>query len=374
MLTIIAKYFYRLNKYISKKFNYLCELLFKKKPSDLLLVKIFLSLKKFLFNLGLPDMIHIRFILIVLIVDVCLMDDEPLWEPIEWSMTQSWLLFFFIFAWLVETIITARYGSYTGRDKRVYTGLFKAFWYVEMWFNLNMFLVCMFIIVPFYFELTYTVSYVVTWWTWYNRFFFFKFIVVWLIIDFISSVLLHGIRWLNFKKIFLLCNLITFLLFYLFYIQFTVTYFSYFTDSLWYKKTSWCDFNKLSHNPQKWGWGGYDRDHFSYHKTTINFWFKNDALYASGFFFINMIHFVLLSFTTLQWLLIVRQLYTTQNVSFTFLTFGLSTLSMYFTNVFLLFTFVIISMFYIFIKTSTDFTWIVFKTDINTIIQVSLWF
>lgn len=359
---------YKLSKKLKSKVNKLIKLITLKNFQ----INFFYYIKSLVFNLNLPSLLYIQGLFIILLIDCCLMDDEPLWEPIEWTMIQSWLLFFFIFSWISETIISSRYGSFTGRDKRVYTGLFKAFWYIEMWFNFNMFLTCIFIIVPFYFELSYTVSYVVTWWQWYNRLFFFKFILIWIIIDFINSIVIHGIKWLNFKKLFILCNVITILLFYLFFIQFIVTYFSYFTDSLWYKKTSWCDFNRLSHNPQKWGWGGYDRDHFNYHKTTLSFWFKNDALYASAFFFINMINFLLLSLTILQWLLIVRQIYTTKSISYTFITYGFSTLNMYFVTVFSLFFFVILSVIYQFIRTSSDFLWVIFKTNFIDILLINL--
>lgn len=321
------------------------------------------NFKNFKNNIMFDSINYLKQLSIILIIDCCLMDDEPLWEPLEWTMVQSWLLFFFIFAWIAETIISGRYGSYTGRDKRVYMGLFKAFWFLEIWFNFNMFLTCIFIIVPFYFELTYTVSYIVSWWSWYDRFFFFKLIIIWLIIDFILNIVIHGIKWLNWKKLFIFSNIITILLMYVLFTQFINTYFAYFTDILWYKKTSWCDYNRLSHNPQKWGWGDADRDHFNYHKTTSSFWFKNDSLYASALFFINMLNFLLLIITIVQWILISRVLYTTHQISYTFLTYGVSTLHMYLFNLLGLFVFILMSYIYIFIKTSTDFLWVAFKSD-----------
>lgn len=56
----------------------------------------------------------------ILFIDACLTDDEPLWEPIEWSLVQTWILFIFGFAWVAENLIVSRYGSYAGRDKRVW--------------------------------------------------------------------------------------------------------------------------------------------------------------------------------------------------------------------------------------------------------------
>jgi len=328
-------------------------------------IKLIKNIKNYI---AIDSINYLKQLLIILIIDCCLMDDEPIWEPVEWTMVQSWLLFFFIFAWIGETIISGRYGSYTGRDKRVYMGLFKAFWFMELWFNFNMFLTCIFIIVPFYFELAYTVSYIVSWWSWYDRFFFFKLIIIWLVIDFILNIVLHGIKWLNWKKLFIFSNIITILLMYILFTQFINTYFAYFTDILWYKKTSWCDYNRLSHNPQKWGWGDTDRDHFNYHKTTLSFWFKNDSLYASALFFINMLNFLLLIITIIQWILISRTLFTTHQISYTFLTYGVSTLHMYLFNLLSLFIFILTSVIYLFIKTSTDFLWVIFKTDFNDII------
>jgi hypothetical protein len=34
----------------------------------------------------------------ILFIDACLTDDEPLWEPVEWSLVQTWILFIFAFA------------------------------------------------------------------------------------------------------------------------------------------------------------------------------------------------------------------------------------------------------------------------------------
>lgn len=335
-------------------------------------INFYYSYSRFIKNVNIPSLIYIRNILIVLFIDCLIIDDEPLWEPIEWSLVQTWLLFLFFFAWIAETIISSNYGSFTGRDKRVYTGLFKAFWLFEIWFNINILLTCLFVIVPFYFELTYTVSYISTWWIWYNRLFFLKFLIVWLIIDYLSIILLQSLKWLNWKKLLMLVFMITFFLFFLFFSQFITAFFSYFTDIMWYKKTSWCDYNKLSQGPQKWGWGEYDRDHFNYHKTTTCFWFKNDSLYASALFFINIFTLMLIFFVTIQWILILRKIWTTRTVSYTFLTYGLSTLKMYFTMIMFLFVFIIISILYQFIRIPSELTWVVSVNDFYLIIYNNL--
>ena len=41
--------------------------------------------------------IYLRGLFIIFFVDALIADDEPLWEPIEWSLLQSWILFIFLF-------------------------------------------------------------------------------------------------------------------------------------------------------------------------------------------------------------------------------------------------------------------------------------
>ena len=72
-------------------------------------------------------MIYIRGLLVLFFFDAMLTDDEPLWEPVEWSLVQSWIMFIFAFAWIAENLISSRYGSYTGRDKRVWVAWYKTF-------------------------------------------------------------------------------------------------------------------------------------------------------------------------------------------------------------------------------------------------------
>ena len=43
---------------------------------------------------------YLRGFAFLLFIDACLTDDEPLWEPIEWSLVQTWILFIFCFAWI----------------------------------------------------------------------------------------------------------------------------------------------------------------------------------------------------------------------------------------------------------------------------------
>ena len=115
---------------------------------------------------------YIKGFLFLLFIDACLTDDEPLWEPIEWSLVQTWILFIFIFAWIAENLIVSRYGSYTGRDKRVWLAWYKSFWMIEGFYVLNYGAVCLCVIVPYYYETNYNLSFVYSWWHWYSRVFF----------------------------------------------------------------------------------------------------------------------------------------------------------------------------------------------------------
>ena len=40
---------------------------------------------------------YLQGLVFVMFIDACLTDDEPLWEPIEWSLVQTWILFIFLF-------------------------------------------------------------------------------------------------------------------------------------------------------------------------------------------------------------------------------------------------------------------------------------
>ena len=115
---------------------------------------------------------YIQGFIFVLFIDACLTDDEPLWEPIEWSLVQTWILFIFSFAWIAENLIVSRYGSYTGRDKRVWMSWYKTFWLIEGYYIINYAVAAIFVIVPFYFETNYNLSFVYSWWHWYSRVFF----------------------------------------------------------------------------------------------------------------------------------------------------------------------------------------------------------
>jgi hypothetical protein len=115
-------------------------------------------------------------LLLVISVDSLLIDDEPLWEPIEWSMVQSWILFIYLFSWIAENLIVSRYGSYTGRDKRIWFSWYKTFWGIELVYVLSLGAAILCVITPFYYEVNYLLSFSLSWWNWYSQTFFFKFV------------------------------------------------------------------------------------------------------------------------------------------------------------------------------------------------------
>jgi len=96
--------------------------------------------------------------------DYIFSDDEPFWEPVEWSFIQTWILFIFMFAWIGENIIASRYGSYSGRGKRVWLSWYKTYWFVSLGYVISLGAASLFVIISFYCELNYTVSFTFLWW------------------------------------------------------------------------------------------------------------------------------------------------------------------------------------------------------------------
>lgn len=316
----------------------------------------FLDLYKRTFGEG---FFYIRGLFIIFFVDACVTDDEPLWEPIEWSLVQTWLLFIFIFAWIAENLITSRYGSYTGRDKRVWFAWYKSFWLVELCYAISYGLTCFFVITPFYFELTYSVSFIFSWWNWYTRVFFFKFISVFSIIVLIAHLLQLNIRWLNWKKLTLFILLINFFIAYLLYTHFIMAFFGYFTDPLWYQKTRFVDYIQLSHEPLKWGWGPAKRDHYTYHKVTTVFWFKNDGPFAGAFLIMHILFFFTIFFLYLYWITLLRRVYTTKEITYTFTVFCISSLKQFYYFFFLLYLFIFMSFIICYWRFPIEFLWLI---------------
>lgn len=320
------------------------------------ILTILLFFKKKTFGEG---FVYLRGLFIIFFIDACVTDDEPLWEPLEWSLVQTWIFFIFIFAWIAENLITSRYGSYTGRDKRVWFAWYKTFWLLELWYALSYGAAALFVIVPFYYELTYNISFVYSWWNWYTRIFFFKFISLYSILLLISYFLQLNVRWLNWKKSLLLILFINFFIGYLLYTNFIISFFGYFTDPLWYQKTRFVDYIQLSHEPLKWGWGPAKRDHFTYHKVSTVFWFKNDGPFAAAFLMIHLFFFLSLFFLYFYWLVLLRRVYTTNEITYTFTTYCVSALRQFYFFFFLFYILVFISFLINYWRFPIEFLWII---------------
>ena len=289
---------------------------------------------------------YLKGMFIVFFLDACLTDDEPLWEPIEWSLVQSWILFIFLFAWIGENLITSAFGSYTGRDKRVWFGWYKSFWLIEVWYALSLGAAALFVITPFYNELTYTTPFIVSWWTWYSRVFFCKFVTMYSLVLYISYFLQINIRFLNWKKLLLCTIVINLFLSYLLYIHFFMSFFGYLTNPNWYLNNRLVDYVQLSHEPHRWGWGVTKpgkRDHFLQHRSTSIIWFKNDGPYASAFLFFHVYFFLCLFTLYIFWITLMRRAYATQEFTYTFTTFCVSALKQFFYFFFLLYILVFLS-------------------------------
>lgn len=286
---------------------------------------------------------YLRGFFFILFIDACLTDDEPLWEPIEWSLVQTWILFIFGFAWIAENLIVSRYGSYTGRDKRVWIAWYKTFWLIEGYYVINYGVVCIYVIIPFYFETNYNLSFVYSWWHWYSRVFFFKFISLYTIVLLMVYLLQLNLRWLNWKKGLIIILLTNIFVAYLIFTHFIMVFFGYFTDPVWYQKSRPVDYIQLSHEPYRWGWGPARKDHFTYHNVKTVFWFKNDGPFASSFLMFHLFLFICLFFLFFFWLTLLRRVWATKEIPTTLTTYCVSSLRQFFYFFLLLYIFIITS-------------------------------
>ena len=334
---------------------------------NLNIFKLNLNLMQFIFDYKIifnDGIVLLRGLLIIFFIDILLIDDEPLWEPIEWSLVQTWLFFIFLFSWIGENLIISRFGSYTGRDKRVWFAWYKTFWLLEFWYLMTFTIIILFIIIPFYFELTYNTAFILSWWNWYTKVFFYKFISIYSLILLISYFLLINIRWLNWKKLYLFILIINIFIIYLLYINFILTFFSYFTDPLWYQKTRLIDHIQLSHEPLKWGYGSTKRDHFTYHNVSTVFWFKNDGPFAESFLLFNMFFFLYLFFLYIYWLILLRKIYSIKEISFSYTSYCISSLKQFFFLYIWIGVLVILSFIINYWKFPIEYFWIINKIDL----------
>lgn len=294
------------------------------------------------------------FILLTLCFDALGSDEEPLWEPIEWSMVQTWILFIFIFAWFAEGLILSRYGGYTGRDKRVWYSLYKTYWLLEAYYILSLGAAIVCVITPFYYELNYEVAHIFSWWHWYSRVFFSYTMLIFALLAILLHTLQLNLRWLFWKKTLIIVFIINILLTYLLYTNFILACFSYFTDPVWFHRNRTVDFIQLSHEPMKWGWGAGKRDHFTYHNTKTSFWFKSDGPYASAMILIHFFLFGSLFLLYFFWLVLFRRIYATNEVPLTFTIYCISALKQFFSLFYLLYFLVGFSFLAIYLRSPSE--------------------
>lgn len=315
-----------------------------------------------LFNTGFQ---YLKSLGLIFVVDSLLTDDEPLWEPVEWSLIQYWLIFIYLFAWIAENLITSRYGSYTDRDKRVWFAWYKTFWFVEAYYAISLGAAASFVIVPFYYELTYVTPFIASWWDWYSTTFFFKFTIIYTLVLTLNTYLQISLTQFHWKKSLVIICMINIFLAYLLYIQFFITFFAYFTDANWYAKARLVDYVQLSLEPNKWAWGNTKRDHFSYHSSKTVFWFKNDGPFASAMLFFNILFFLSLFTVHVYWLTLLRKVLTTREVTYTYTTFCISALRqfLYFFN--LIYVLVFLSLLLTYWRLPCEFYWVFTSESLN---------
>jgi hypothetical protein len=280
-----------------------------------------------------------------------------LWEPIEWSLVQTWILFIFTFAWIAENLIVSRYGSYTGRDKRVWMSWYKTFWLIEGYYIINYGAAIVFVIIPFYFETNYNLSFVYSWWHWYSRVFFFKFMSTLSLVLYISYYLQISVRWINWRKGLFLVILVNIFLSYLIYTQFIITFLGFFTDPVWYQKTRPIDYIQLSHEPARWGWGSAKKDHFTYHNVKTVFWFKNDGPFAAAMLMFQTFLFVCIFFLYIYWITLFRRIYAMKEIPLTLTTYCVSSLKQFFYFSFFMYLMVFMSYGVNYSRLPIEFLW-----------------
>lgn len=294
-------------------------------------------------------------LIFIFVIDAIISDDEPLFEPIEWSLWQNWLLFLLITSWCAEVLISSVYGNYVGRDKRVWSALYKAYWLVQLYLMFSLLMLTLFAIVPFYFELQSCNAVWISFWNWYNRIFLWKALSIHFILLLFAFLLQLNSRWMTYTKTLFVMSIIIILLGVLIYINITVIMFLYFTNPVTYNQNLNIDYTQLSNGPTKWGWGAAAKDHFTYHTTPTVFWYKYDFCYASACMIIQL--FFTFSYTLLfiQICLIFRKFYTTKSITYTLLTYYANIIRIYYYYTASIYIFTVISLVMILIRNRNDF-------------------
>ncbi len=317
--------------------------------------KILYFYKNFISKIYTDSYLFIISFIIVIFCDSLIVDDEPIWEPIEWSVWQTLLVFIFMFAWTAEVLISSRFGNFTGRDKRIWLALFKAYWQVEFYLMLALVLLAIFGIVPFYFEQQSPAANWISFWLWYDKIFLWKTISYVFLILYFCNIWQISFRWTSLHTtqwfliiVFLFTTIIV-------YQNILTLSFLYFTNPNTYSIMLGIDYSQLAHTPNKWAWGSASRDHFSYHTTPLAYWMKYEFVYISCLLFIHL--FFTFSILLLYWQVIItlRKIYSTKQISYTYVTYICYSYRIYFYLISCMYSFSIISFIFILLRNPYDF-------------------
>ena len=265
----------------------------------------------------------------LLLLDAILIDDEPIFEPVEWSLWQTWLLFMFGFAWIGENLITSRYGAYTGRDRRVWYSWYKSFWLIDAYFIACIGAAALFVIVPFYYEITYRAAFMYQWWYSFTALFFWGQALLGCAALVILNIAHASLPFSSWRRIFFFVLLVLVLLAYAHFWQWLSALWAFFADVSWYAHARPADMIQFSHEPARWGWGIAARDHQSYHHTPTIFWYRADGPYAASILLFVFMQAWTLFFVLLFLVTLLRVIWTTRDVSYTYFTYTSTAIRQY---------------------------------------------
>ena len=289
-------------------------------------IKFFIFFKFFIlsYKLKILNLLYIYILKILLILDFFLYEDEPFFEPSDISLLQVYLLYLFLFSWIYDNIIKSRFGYFTGHDKILFIGLFKTYWFMKLFFILNLTIIFIFLYLTFFYELNYSLSNFFYFWDYLSLYYFFKISSIYIYILIICNVILIANRWLNWKFQFILSLVILILLFFIFYFLFINLFLSFFSDKNRFDKINWLDYFSISKGPKKWGFGDkkfYIRKLFNHHDCNYSYWFKNNFFMSSFFFLFNFFFLFFMFILIIKWVFFIKYIYLNKDISYTFLTF-----------------------------------------------------
>ena len=100
------------------------------------------------------------------------------------------------------------------------------------------------------------------------------------------------------------------------------------------------------------------RNNFLLVDVSTVFWFKNDGPFAGAFLMIHLFFFLSIFFLYIYWLVLLRKIYTTKEITYTFSTYCVSSLRQFFYFFFCLYLLVIVSFIINYWRFPIEFLWI----------------